>query len=146
MDKKISLPTKAELAAFINHLEGAADSSSEDVRALTEAETAALAADLLVRLERGVAEMKANGESPPVALLETIELLRAHDEQQTETEGIDPHKWIESLLAGQIPPERINAPTSLSFRSLRTDLMTEEDREILREMAEEVQTKNKKND
>jgi hypothetical protein len=144
MGNKSSLPTKAELAAFIDHLEGATDSSSEDMTALTDTETAHLAADLLVRLEHGVAEMKTNGESVPPTVLETIELLRAHNDK--ESERIDPHEWIKSLLAGNIPAGRANAPRGLSFRSLRTDLLTDEDREILREMAEEVRADNDNNE
>ena len=140
MANKTSLPTKAELNALIELLAATGDEADEIDSARepqTSAEITNLAEDLVGRLERGIEEMRAKGEEVPVTLSNTVQSLHAHLEQ--EPKEVDAEKWIDSLLAGQIPAGRgKDAGGVPAFRSLRMDLLTEEDLEILKEMAEEI--------
>jgi hypothetical protein len=140
MANKTSLPTKAELDVLIELLAATAD-EPDDVSSSRQPETNSdvtnLAEDLVKRLERGIEEMRASSEDVPEALSNTVQLLHAHIDQ--ETRDITTEEWVDSLLSGRVPPGRGqstgHAPT---FRSLRMDLLTEDDLEILKEMAEEI--------
>jgi hypothetical protein len=141
MANKTSLPTKAELNALIEVL-AATDDETGEVNSvgepLTSAEVTNLAEDLVGRLERGLAEMRAKGEEVPAALSNTVQLLHAHLEE--ETGDVTTEEWVDSLLAGRVPPGR-GRPTGMpAFRSLRMDLLTEDDLEMLRQMAEEIRS------
>jgi hypothetical protein len=138
MANKTSLPTKAELDALINVLE-TIDDETDRADSLGESgsvENTNPAADLVARLERSIGEMRTNGEEAPPALTKTVELLHEHIEHEaTEVEK----EWIDSLLAGRLPAGRkVTGEISPSFRSLRMDLLTEEDLRMLKEMAEEI--------
>jgi len=140
MSDKTSLPTKAELNALIELLATTADEAEEIDSARepqTSAEVADLAEDLVGRLERGIEEMRAKGEEVPAALSNTVQLLHAHIEQ--EASEVTTEEWVDSLLAGRVPPGRGQpAAGAAAFRSLRMDLLTEDDLKILKEMAEEI--------
>ena len=139
MANKASLPTKAELNALIELL-AATDDEADEVNSagepLTRDDVTNLAEDLVGRLERGVAEMRSHGEEVPAALSASVQLL--HDHIDEETGDVTTEEWVDSLLAGRVPPGR-GRPTGMpAFRSLRMDLLTEDDLEMLREMAEEI--------
>jgi hypothetical protein len=141
MSNKTSLPTKAELTALINVLEGGDDPLGETISAgeLEDKDITELAGQLVVRIERGVSEMRASGEEIPAALSKTVQLLHSHLEQ--ENEDVDPEEWIDRLLAGRMPPGRAKTDGRVAaFRSLRMDLLTEDDLRILKEMAEEIRS------
>jgi hypothetical protein len=141
MANKTSLPTKAELNALIEVLAatddetGAVDSAGEP---LTSGEVTNLAEDLVGRLERGVAEMRSKAEDVPAALLNTVQLLHHHIDE--ETRDVTTEEWVDSLLAGQVPAGRGHSSGVPAFRSLRMDLLTEDDLEMLRQMAEEIRS------
>ncbi len=140
MANKTSLPTKAELNALIELLAATADEADETDSARepqTSAEITNLAEDLVGRLERGIEEMRAKGEEVPAALSNTVQLL--HADLEEETGDVTTEAWVDSLLAGRVPPGR-GQPTgdAAAFRDLNKDLLTEEDLKILKEMAEEI--------
>ncbi len=140
MANKTSLPTKAELNALIELL-AATDDETDEVNSagepVTSADVTSLAEDLVGRLERGIEDMRANAEEVPAALSNTVQLL--HDHIDEETSDVTTEEWVDSLLAGRVPPGR-GQPTgdAPAFRSLDKDLLTEEDLKILKEMAEEI--------
>ena len=140
MSNKTSLPTKAELNALIELLAATGDEADEVDSARepqTRAEVNNLAQDLVGRLERGMEKMRANAEEVPAALSTTVQLLHAHIEE--EASEVTTEEWVDSLLAGRVPPGRGQPDAdALAFRSLRKDLLTEDDLKILQEMAEEI--------
>lgn len=139
MSDKTSLPTKAELNALIELLAATGDEADEIDSARepqTSAEITNLAEDLVGRLERGIEEMRAKGEEVPAALSTSVQLL--HDHIDEETRDVTTEEWVDSLLAGRVPPGRGHPTGMPSFRSLRRDLLTEDDLEMLRQMAEEI--------
>src|SRR5260221_7231291 len=139
MLNKTSLPTQAELNILIDVLDGAGGETSElePLQALGAVDVTNLAEDLVGRLERGIEEMRANAQDVPAALSNTVELLHAHIEQ--EPPDVTTEEWVDSLLAGRVPPGR-GQPTgdAPAFRDLDKDLLTEEDLKILKDMAEEI--------
>jgi hypothetical protein len=141
MANKASLPTKAELNALIELL-AATDDEADEVNSagepLTSADVTNLAEDLVGRLERGMAEMRSKAEDVPAALSNTVQLLQDHIGEETRDGTTE--EWVDSLLAGRVPPGR-GQPTGMpSFRNLRRDLLTEDDIEMLRQMAEEIRS------
>jgi hypothetical protein len=142
MANKTSLPTKAELDALIEVL-ATTDDETDQANSLGElgsVETTNLAADLVTRLERGIQELRTNGEEAPLALTKTVDLLHQHIEQEATEEPVDPKEWIDALLAGERPTVTGTLGGGPAFRTLRMDLLTEDDLEILKEMAEEVRS------
>jgi hypothetical protein len=140
MANKSTLPTKAELDALIDVLGTIAE---ETDRAYSFGELGSvntnLVADLVVRLERSREEMRTKGEEVPPALTKTIELLHQQIELEAPEASENPEEWIDSLLAGELPGgRRITGETSPAFRSLKMDLLTEDDLRILKEMEEEI--------
>jgi hypothetical protein len=141
MANKSSLPTKAELDALIEVL-GTIDDERDRADSLGQVggiDSMNLAADLVARLERSREEMRTNGEVGPPALTKTIDLLHQQIELEATEASENPEAWIDSLLAGELPGgRRITGETSPVFRSLKMDLLTEDDLRILKEMEEEI--------
>jgi len=102
---------------------------------------ARLANALQVRLERRIADLRGRGEYVPAALAEVLAILERKTESQDEAE-IDPGTWIDGLLSGQVPESQPGAGQTgqvQAFRSRGTELLTEEDIEILRDLAAELE-------
>jgi hypothetical protein len=130
---KSALPNEGDLKALIQLLSTGAD---EDFVAMQVGDVKESAQDLVVRLERRIREMRAQGEQVPPGLSRMVKRLGAYvEEQAAYAEG---EARIDSLLAGQLPPGRTQIAGGASFRSLRMDLLTAEDLEILKEMQEEI--------
>ena len=141
MANKSTLPTKAELDALIEVLETIDDETSGDSSSGESGsiDSANLAGDLVVRLERLGEEMRTSGEQVSPALTTTIGLLHQHIELEA---AVNPEEWIDSLLAGELPAGRtMTGEMSPAFRSLNMDLLSEDDLRMLKEMAEEIRAK-----
>lgn len=140
MANKSTLPTKAELDALIEVL-GTIDEETDRAYSLEESGSinTNLVADLVVRLERSKEEMRTNGEDVPPALTKTIDLLHQHIELEATEASENPEEWIDSLLAGELPAgRRMTGEPIPAFRSLKMNLLSEDDLRILKEMAEEI--------
>lgn len=135
MTEKASLLNEAELDALIEMLSSPGD-ENDDAIAWSESD-GRLAEELAGRLERGSAELRARGEDLPTNLSKTLASLDAH---MRENKPMSAQAWIDALLAGERPTGRAGAP---AFRTLRRDLLTEEDVKILKEIAQEIRSQKK---
>jgi len=135
MTEKASLLNEAELDALIEMLSSPGD-ENDDAIAWSESD-ARLASELASRLERGLAELRARGDDVPPNLSKTVESLGTH---VRENRPMSAQEWIDALLAGERPVSRAGAP---SFRTLRRDLLTEDDVKILKDIAQEIRSQKK---
>lgn len=135
MTEKDSLLNEAELDALIEMLSSPGD-ENDDAIAWSQSD-GRLAEELAGRLERGAAELRARGEDVPANLSKTLASLDVH---VRENQPMSPQGWIDSLLAGERPTGRAGAP---AFRTLRRDLLTDEDVKILKEIAQEIRSQEK---
>lgn len=143
MENKNPLPSREELKRFIESLtppnEEMDDVSATIVLEQAGVDVGAFPNDLMARLDREVEEMRAREEEVPAPLLEFAEALHRQIEAAKET-STDPETHIKNLLAKRFPPGDA-ASLRASFRSLRMELLTEEDLRLLEDLYEELKSR-----
>jgi hypothetical protein len=144
MENKNPLPSREELKRFIESLtppnEEMDEVSATIVLEQAGVDVGAFPDDLMTRLDREVEEMRAREEEVPAPLLEFTEALHRQVEAEKEEPSTDPETHIKNLLAKKVPP-RDEASLRASFRSLRVDLLTEEDVRLLEDLYEELKSR-----
>jgi hypothetical protein len=95
-----------------------------------------------MRLERKVQEQRGRGDEVSPDLLEVIASLQSGEEPEGLT-APDPEIWIDNLLNGAMPDNltgSVQARHLQSFRSRNMESLSTEDRQILEELAAELQS------
>jgi len=148
MPDNTPLPSRAELAKLLEKLlpeNEQMDSVSAAI--ILEREgigRAWLANALRSRLERRIAGIQARGEVAPPPLDKLMSVLNSKSEVQ-EIE-VDAESWVDSVLEGKFPqiPGQLEQPGYIqAFRPRATENLTDEDIEVLREMAQELDERSK---
>lgn len=154
MEDRTPLPTKAELEKLLRKVlpenEEIDALSAGTVRDEQQIGRMWLSEALRFRLERRVAGMRERGEEIPAGLSETLLILQRKAESQVQAElDPDPKTWVDSLLNGRVPsrlpPANQSTPIH-AFRSAADETLTEEDLQILQELAKEIETLAKEQD
>jgi len=140
MEKKSPLPTKSELRQVINWL-APTDEEMDDVNAeilleLAGVDLTTLPSQLLSRLDSEIDDMQSSSQHVPKAMAEVVEALRRASETKTD-EPINPRAWVSDLLNKKVP-HGFNLSDQPYFRSLKKDLLTDEDIEALEALYAEV--------
>jgi hypothetical protein len=138
------LPDKARLEKLLKELLGpdeemdeASASSILEQHGITDQE---LVNELRARLEREVRERESQGLVIPPMLLEALGGLPKTEEEDI---AVDPDTWIRKMLEGGLPggDAGLNHASHLhSFRGLNMESLSEEDRQILERLAEELKS------
>ena len=144
MSDRTPLPKRAELLDLLEKLlppnEEMDEVSASIILDQQGVDHVWLASALKSRLERRVADMHKRGEDVPPALTDMLAIVQQKTESKDEVE-IDPGAWIDSLLSGHVPDTMAKPDRSghvQAFRSRGREFLTEEDLQILREMATEA--------
>jgi hypothetical protein len=98
-----------------------------------------LAGALRSRLSKRIEGMHARGEDIPAPLAQLMKVVES--KVQTQEVEIDAETWVESVLSGQFPqiPGQLGQRGLVqAFRPRATQDITDEDLEVLREMAIEI--------
>lgn len=149
MADQIPLPSRAKLLELLEKLlpdnKDMDEVSASIILDRQGVDRARLANALQLSLERRIAHMRASGEDVPPALAEILAILERKTESQEEG-TVDPGAWIDNLLRGPVPEIRTGADQAghlQAFRPRGTEPLTEEDIEILRDLAAELEANGK---
>ena len=142
MEKKSSLPTKSDVREMINWL-APPDEEMDEVSAgilLEEAgvDLTSVPSQLLTRLDSEIADIRSSDQVVPTAMTEVVEALRRANESTEEP--VDPRAWVNDLLNKRIP-RGFTLSDQPYFRSLKKDLLTDEDIKALEDLYAELHAK-----
>lgn len=147
MAERTPLPTKAQLRKLIDRLL----SQNEEIDEVSAAiilrregvDRSKLADELKERVEHRVDELRSQGKDVPQALIDTLAILASDAESEEEHASINPDDWIDHILADRMPGHPIGHDQTRhlqAFRSLNMEFLTEEDLQILEELAVELRS------
>jgi hypothetical protein len=144
MADRSPLPDKARLEKLIEDLHGP-DEEMDDASAAAILEEhgvtdRSLASDLRARLAGEIEALESQGLDVPPMLRQALASLPVSEEEQPVE--VDPDTWIKQMFEGGMPggvPGAGQASQIHSFRDLNTESLSEEDRQMLERLAEELQ-------
>lgn len=99
-------------------------------------------ADVRVRLEKEIQDLRAKGSDVPPVLIDALASLQKSEEPKSENIAIDADDYVDDLLEGRIPGGAIGANQTSplhAFRGLNTESLSEEDRQILERVEAELE-------
>lgn len=144
MSEKTALPSIEELKRFIESLTPPGDEVDEvSARIVLEragVDIDAFPEELMARLDSEIKDIRERGEEIPPPLMDLAEALHRQSQAMSDEEALDPETHIPMLLAKQMPGGAASRPVA-SFRSLRTDLLTDEDLKMLQDLYDELQSR-----
>jgi len=148
MQDKEPLPSSAQLGKMLEKLlpeNDQMDSVSASVILEREGvDRSWLAHAVHARLTMRIEAMRGRGEDVPPALAELLDVVDSKIE--TQAVEIDADTWVDSVFSGQFPqiPGQLEQPGLVhAFRPRSSQDMTDEDIEVLREMAKELDERSK---
>lgn len=151
MPDKEPLPSSAQLGELLDkllpeneHMDGI---SASIILEWEDVDRPWLAHALRSRLKKRIEAMHSKGEDVPASLAELLSVVDGKVETQ-EVE-IDADSWVDSVLRGQFPqiPGQLDQHGNVqAFRPRSSQDITDEDVEVLKEMAKELDERSKKHE
>jgi hypothetical protein len=143
MAERTPLPDRARLQKFLNRLlVPDEEMDDETAAAILEAQGITdqmLADDLRAAFEAEIKSLESQGLDVPESLRQALASLPAGQQEKAED---DPDTWVRKMFEGGASPDAM-APSQSSplhaFRDLDVESLSEEDRQILERLAEELQ-------